>query len=201
MYCIAFMLLIFALTSCGDAELEDAVETPDVPEIEAPVAADTPSPAETPDPGDTPDDNGDAADEPPPAIEEDFAFAYGDFIIMMDQDINEILEALGEPLGIFEAPSCAFDGIDIIFRFPGIQIHTYPRDDGDFVHTISLRDDSVKTMEGIYLGDGPDKVFDRYGSDYEAEFDMYTFTRGMTTLSFVIEDDIVVAITYGLIIQ
>ena len=75
--------------------------------------------------------------------EQAFALDYGGFTIHMDQNMAEVKEALGEPLGEFEAPSCAFDGVDRIFRYPGIQIHTYPDGEADFVHTISLRDDSI----------------------------------------------------------
>jgi len=111
------------------------------------------------------------------------------------------LEKLGEPLGVFEAPSCAFDGIDRIFSYPGIQIHTYPKGDDDYVHTISLRDDSVRTQGGICLGLSPNVVVLAYGDDYELENGMYTYTRGLTTLEFFVEDDMVIGITYGLILD
>jgi len=143
-------------------------------------------------------------DDPSPAYSnspdlEGFAFAIQGVTIYMDQDIDIVLEQLGEPLGVFEAPSCAFDGIDRIFSFPGVQIHTYPEGELDFVHTISIRDDSVTTMGGIYLGSSWEDVLAAYGNDYEQEFGMVTFTRGQTTLSFFIEDDMVTGITYELI--
>ena len=146
------------------------------------------------------EDNNPAQDEPGIPAPEGFVFPFQGITIHMDQDMAEILEQLGEPLGVFEAPSCAFDGIDRIFSFPGIQIHTYPDGDLDFVHTISLRDDSVTTMNGIYLGSSFDDVIAAYGSDYTQEFGMFTFTIGQTTLSFFIEDDMVIGILYELIL-
>ena len=119
----------------------------------------------------------------------------------MDQNIQEVLNAFGEPLGVFEAPSCAFDGIDRIFSFPGLQIHTYPLDDDDFIHTVSIRDDSIMTENGIYLGNSWAAVLAAYGSDYSQEFGMFTFIKGDTKLQFLVEDDMVVAITYGLIMN
>ena len=130
-----------------------------------------------------------------------FTFKIRDSIIKMDQNMSEVKEMLGEPLKVFEEPSCAFDGIDRVFSYPGIQIHTYPKGDDDFVHTISLSDDSVKTMQGIYLGSSLNEVLDAYGNDYEMEFDVYTYTDDSTTLSFFIEDDMVMAITYKLIMK
>ena len=138
-------------------------------------------------------------DYPPRTIPTGFTFATQGVVIYMDQDMAQVLEQLGEPIGVFEAPSCAFDGIDRIFRFPGVQIHTYPSGELDLVHTISIRDDSVTTMEGIYLGSSWEDVLDAYGHDYKQDFSMFTFTLGLTTLSFFVEDGIVTGITYGLI--
>ncbi|MCL2404071.1 MAG: hypothetical protein FWC92_00855 [Defluviitaleaceae bacterium] len=128
-----------------------------------------------------------------------FTLIYNSVTIQMDQDMAYLLTLLGEPLGIFEAPSCAFDGIDRIFGFPGIQIHTYPDGDLDRVHTISFLDDSITTSEGITLGNSLDDVLAAYGSNYEQDTNMFTFTIDRTTLSFFIEDDMVTGIIYGLI--
>jgi len=201
------LILILAalfLTACGGTAPEYVQQEP---EAEAPVEnSESPVQEEAvPDPesdinNDDVDDN-ESVDDPVEVEKADFALLYRGFIIEMDQNIDLVLDALGEPLGVFEAPSCAFDGIDRIFGFPGIQIHTYPKDDGDFVHTISLRDDSIRTTEGIYLGVGAQEVFDTYGNDFELEFDMCTYTSGQTTLSFFIEEGMVMAITYGLIME
>lgn len=130
-----------------------------------------------------------------------FAFAISGHTIHMDANMGDVLDMLGEPLGIFEAPSCAFDGIDRIFQFPTIQIHTYPLDDQDFVHTIMIRDDSVATVGGIFLGSSFDDLMAAYGDGYSQEAGMFTFTRGRTTLSFLVENDMVVSILYGLIMD
>jgi len=152
-------------------------------------------------------DTGDAAVAADPEDEEpgappDFALKVGDFLIEMDQDVKLVLAALGEPLGEFEAPSCAFDGIDRIFGYSDIQIHTYPVGNSDNVHTISFLNDSVRTTEGgIRLGSGLQAVLDAYGDDYVLDSGMYTYTRGKTTLEFLVEDDTVVNVIYGLIIE
>ena len=184
------------MSACSSGEVED---TPDVPE-QAPQETESTTSSDTTTAD--PDEDGLAPvedvepDEPPL-----FALKVGDFLIEMDQNIEEVLAALGEPQGVFVAPSCAFDGEDRIFQYPSVQIHTYPKGDDDFVHTISLRDDTVRTTEGrIYLGSSLQSVLDAYGDDYEHESGMYTYKRGPTTLEFFVEDDTVMGITYGLII-
>jgi hypothetical protein len=117
----------------------------------------------------------------------------------MDENIADVIERIGEPLGEFEAPSCAFDGIDRIFSYPGIQIYTYPAGETDHIHTIGFFDDSVRTSEGgVRLGSTVQAVLDAYGDNYSYETGMYKFSRGLTSLEFLTEDDFVIGITYRL---
>jgi len=142
------------------------------------------------------------ADEPAiAALSLGFAFEYRGTLIEMDQDMDYLLLQLGEPLGVFEAPSCAFDGIDRIFGFRGIQIHTYPDGDLDRVHTVSFLDDGVTTANGIRLGDTIADALAAYGGNYTQDTGMYTFTIERTTLSFFVEDDEVTSIIFGLIMD
>jgi len=201
---LLLILTILLLTSCANGQ--PAVQPPSTEsENTANGSNDTnqsdPVPAiSDPDP-DT--ENNDAnSEESEPGVPSVFSFKVRDFVVEMDQDINDVLAALGEPLGIFEAPSCAFDGIDRIFSYPGVQIHTYPVGDSDYVHTIMFLDDSHRTAEGaIRLGSAIQSVFDAYGEDYSYDSGMYTFTRGLTTLEFFVENDMVMGITYGFIIE
>jgi len=130
-----------------------------------------------------------------------FSFEFRNTIIYMNQNMAEVLAALGEPLSVHETPSCAFDGLDRIFMFPGVQFHTYPIGDDDFVQIISIWDDSVATREGIQLGSSWDNVVAAYGTDYVQEFNMVTFTREHTTLSFFVENSRVEEIAYALIMN
>jgi len=190
------LIQVLLITACSGPSSESNTPTPSPTETQTPGDTPTPTPDETAGPAQTPGDT-----DPPVTTLEDFALIYKEFRIEMNQNINEIINALGEPLGIFEAPSCAFDGIDRIFSYPGLQIHTYPAGDSDFIHTMSLRDDSTGTIEGIYLGDSLLLMLRAYGDDYELEFGMYTFTRGLTTLSFLVEDEVIESITYGFLID
>lgn len=186
---IVILIVLGALLLAACTNETSGVATPYAPTAPAQTAPTTQQPDETT----QPKNESNAA----PA----FALTVGTFTIRMDQNIQEVLDTMGEPLGVFEAPSCAFDGIDRIFSFPGLQIHTYPLDESDFIHTISIRDDSIMTQNGIYLGNSLDNVLAAYGDNYQQEFGMFTFTKGVTTLQFLIEYDMVVAITYGLILS
>jgi len=198
---LLLILAILVLAACSDGQQAPAPAEP--PSQEAPQPGTRPAeqpgeivtdPPASAAPGDPPE-----AGKPPEVPE--FTFTLGGFVIEMDQNITEVIGALGEPIGFFEAPSCAFDGIDRIYAYPGVQIHTYPKGEEDHVHTVSLRDDSVMTEGGIYLGASLNMVALAYGDDYEFDTGMYQYTRGRTTLAFYIEDNMVTGITYGLVME
>lgn len=137
----------------------------------------------------------------PETVLDVFYFNFMGHTLHLNQDMEDVFVFLGEPLGMRQTPSCAFDGYDKIFGFGAINVHTYPQGDQDFVQVISIRDDSVTTVNGIRLGDSLDDVIAAYGNDFTQDFNMYIFTKNDTTLSFFIEGDMVVEITYTLILE
>jgi len=195
---VLLILALFTLTACGNGQTEPDSDPQPGQTVNEP-AANTPTTGDTT-PAD-PDLPPTSEDEPPEIP--DFALKFDDFLIEMDQNMDHVLSALGEPQGTFVAPSCAFEGKeDRIYQYPGIEIFTYPKDNDYFVYIISFTDDSIRTTEGrIYLGSSLQEMLDAYGDDYEYENDMYKYTRGLTTLEFDIEDDMVIGITYSFIIQ
>ena len=202
-------LCVVLLTACGSQQtdemgqqpLTDNQSTADTPESPAIVEEEEVVDATL---NESQAETGDAQPElmQYESIADDFALEVNGFLIEMDQDMSYVLDALGEPLGEFVAPSCAFDGEDRIFQYPSIQIHTYPVGDFDRVHTISLRDDNIRTSEGgIRLGASFEDVIAAYGDDYVQDFNIHRFTRGRTKLEFYIQDGVVLGITFGLIIE
>lgn len=138
---------------------------------------------------------------PPEGVASGFTLPKNDAIIYLNQNMADALAILGSPIGVHETPSCAFDGIDRIFGFPGLQIHTYPIREQDFIQIIRFTDDSIRTSEGIFLGSSWSNVLAAYGNDYVQDFDWFTFRRGYTSLTFVVRDGTVMEILYELIMS
>ena len=189
---LIIILTLLALIACGNGNGPDGPPAGNGPTVNNPDENGEPDPDE-PEPPSTDD----------PAILDAFFFKMGDVLIHMDENIDIVIEQIGEPLGRFEAESCAFEGIDIIFSYPGIQIYTYPAGDNNFIHTIGFFDDSVRTAEGgIHLGSNIQAVIDVYGNDYGYETGMYRYTRGLTVLEFLVDDnEMVIGITYRLLLD
>lgn len=116
--------------------------------------------------------------------------------IQLGGDFEEIYAQLGEPQEYFEAPSCAFEGLDKIYYYNGVEVRTCPEGASDFVSAILLKDDTMTTPEGAYIGMTMETVFAKHGSSYTQENNHYVYRSGEGTLTFVEEGDVVVAITY-----
>lgn len=131
----------------------------------------------------------------------DYPFVYNNVTIHMNSEAAQVVEALGESQDYFEAPSCAFQGLDKIYYYSGIELNTYPLDGVDYISSINLIDDSVSTVKGIYLGSSLEEVTTAYGDDFTEDMGLYTYTLGETELTFLIEGNVVTAITYMAILE
>ena len=129
---------------------------------------------------------------------EGYVFEYDGVAIRLGEKAEPVVEALGRPLKApFEAPSCAFDGIDRTHFYKGFEMYTYPVGGEDYVASILFTDDSVFTVEKIRLGMSLEDVFEAYGDSYTEETGLYTYTAGSTSVSFLIEAGAVSSVMYN----
>lgn len=167
--------LTLCLTACGGGQ---PAQTPPPAESTAP-AAQSNSPTES----------------HSPATPDQYVFLSEGATISIDQNMAEVLSALGEAQSYFEAASCAFEGLDKTYTYSGFQIVTRPEGDSDYVNSILLTDDSVTTPEGIYIGSSKSDVTAAYGQGEETGSSIM-YTKDNVTLSFILESDTVISIEY-----
>jgi hypothetical protein len=126
-----------------------------------------------------------------------FVFTADRTEIVPGGDFASVLAALGEPSDVFEAPSCAFEGVDRIYYYPGFVINTFPDRGKDRVLSVYFTDDSAETQEGAYLGMSYEDLISVYGEGFSNETgDMITFVKGETSLAVLVEDELVRDISY-----
>lgn len=130
-------------------------------------------------------------------FEEGFVFPYKGMDISMNQDMSEVLEVLGEPNSYFEAASCAFEGLDKMYTYSSFEIDSYPDGEIERVSAIYFKDDLVTTAEGICLYMTKADMEAAYGTEYEVMDASCTYTKGDSTLTFILNDnDEIVSIEY-----
>ena len=127
---------------------------------------------------------------------EGFSFVTNGTQITVNENMADVLAALGECQSYFEAESCAFAGLDKTYTYAGFVITTRPDGDRDFVNSIRLTDDSAVTQEGAYIGCTADQVRAIYGDEESGPAGALSYANGDTVLNFIVEDDVVISIEY-----
>ena len=125
-----------------------------------------------------------------------FSFAFKGTQITVNENMADVLAALGEPQSYFEAESCAFEGLDKTYTYAGFVITTRPDGDRDFINSIRLTDDSTTTREGAYIGCTADQVRAIYGGTEDDLESALNYTKGDSMLSFIFENGAVISIEY-----
>lgn len=106
------------------------------------------------------------------------------------------LEALGDPVDVFKAPSCAFEGEDTVYKYDNVEIYTYEKDGQPHISGIFLVDETANTPEGLHIGSSIEEMKTLYGEDYEEVVGAYTYLQGNTELIIVTSQEEVISITY-----
>lgn len=128
--------------------------------------------------------------------EKGYVFCYNDIVIEIDAASASVIEQLGDANSYFEAPSCAFEGIDKMYTYNGFEVDTYPLKDGDHISTVIFKDDTVTTAEGIGIGDSIEKVKETYGGDAADENGMLVYDKDGMQLCFIVEGGRVISVEY-----
>lgn len=128
-----------------------------------------------------------------------YVFAAGTTEIRIDSPSADYVAKLGDPKGgYYEAKSCAFEGLDKFWYYDGFTLQAYQKNGTDTVYSVTLTDDTVKTKEGVKIGDSKDKMTAAYGSSYQEKNAVCSYTSGNMVLEFTIKDDTIASIVYTL---
>ena len=128
---------------------------------------------------------------------EKYVFKSGSVEIVPGEDSSAVISALGEANSYDEEDiGCGNNEMAKVYNYGGFQIKTYPDNSKDFIDTVTIKNDSVSTPEGITIGSYRDDVIAAYGEDYEEKGDGLIYKNGKTTLNIVVRDGAVTSIYY-----
>ncbi|WP_459128633.1 hypothetical protein [Guggenheimella bovis] len=128
--------------------------------------------------------------------EAQFKLVYNGVSIVPKKEWAPALEKLGAPTDKGEAPSCAFEGKDIKYTYPGLEVQTAMIQGVETVTGAFITDTSAKTPEGLTIGSSIDDMKKAYGENFTEEFGSFTYDQGEYRLNIVVIDDKVTAISY-----
>ena len=115
---------------------------------------------------------------------------------------DDLQAALGEPLDMMSAPSCAFKGDDKEFVYDGMSVYTNPLGEKDVWMEAYITGGDWTTPHGIGIGSTRDDILAAYGDGFYSDSDeMMTYSvsgdpddYSSPCIMFTLEDDIVTCI-------
>jgi len=131
-----------------------------------------------------------------------FVFIYNGTTVYLGGYIKSVLAEIGAPTDYYESDSCTSDGMMQTYCYGGLEIYTYAKTDTDEyrIFSVALMDDVNSTAEGIYIGQTVGDMTALYGAEYESIPGFYyKYTKNGTALTFDVDEDIIIAITYMLL--
>ncbi len=126
-----------------------------------------------------------------------YVFEYNGVKIGMDMEAAPIIEALGKANSYFEAPSCAFEGLDKNYNYGSFEVDTYELEGKDYIAGVFFCDDLIETPEGVALFETKADMIAAYGEGFKEEFGMLVFEKEGMKLKFILEGDEITSIEYA----
>ena len=124
---------------------------------------------------------------PEEKTEDHFSFQAGEVTVTLNAPAGAILEALGEPQNHAEAGSCGVCAAVDTYSYNGFYLNVQPDGEGeDRITGFWFTDGSVKTPEGVGIGDSRDAVKTAYGS---FSGDVYMRRKGEERMLILLDGD------------
>ena len=110
---------------------------------------------------------------------------------------EEMLDALGTPEDVMEAPSCHFDGSDTIYVYDSFSLYTYLDGEDNILYLIELTGEQAATALGARTGMTHAEIEELYGTDFEEEGAYLAYPLSDTTVLHIgFDGDAVIWIEY-----
>ena len=140
------------------------------------------------------------SDETPVNTNESFVFEFNGASIGIGDLLDTAAGKFGVPSDddIVTTDSCAFSGKDTVYYYPSFEISANNETGSFVIYNIYLKDDTVSTKEGAYVGMTSDEVSAIYGTPDHAGESSVCYIKGDTALEFILKNGSVIAITYKL---
>lgn len=137
-------------------------------------------------------------DDPAPAFE-GFALTVGE-VRLLPGETADIEALLGKANDRLTAPSCVHEGDDTVYYYDGFEVVTSPSAAGDYIISVTVSGEGIAAEEGFAVGDAFSSVDSLGAADEDLsapDFGRYVYTRGDTSLTLLVTDDVISSITYA----
>lgn len=126
-------------------------------------------------------------------------FVAGNTVLHIGDVITQdVINSIGTPESVEQAPSCHYDGNDTLYYYTGYTLYTYRDGENDILYTIELNSADAKTSLDIAVGQSQDDVVSAYGENYKSQGKYIEYSISNSAyLKFIFDDsNIVTMIEY-----
>ena len=106
------------------------------------------------------------------------------------------LSILPEVNSVYEVPSCAIEGTDLVHSFTDYEITAYDDGNNQIIYSVYFLTPDAATAEGLSLGDPFEKMISLYGENYEENGTACIYSCNGMTLNILIQNGVVISIEY-----
>lgn len=123
--------------------------------------------------------------------------------VAMNAQAQPVLDALGSPSGVTEAPGCATSDAIRTYDYGSFFLETYQAEDGFRIYGAWFADENASTAEGIHIGSTTEEVKAAYGTVEDMSCGGYSYgscivRKGEEMLYIYLENDVVNSIQYSI---
>ena len=126
----------------------------------------------------------------------DYTIEINGSMIHINQNADEAIAKLGEPVSTFESPLCGIEGKDILYTYDHFEMDVYEAEGKKEVYDIIFKDDLITTGEGGYIGDSIDHIVQIYGEGDKKTDNSVEYEGETMKLVFIYKDNVVTSIQY-----
>ena len=126
----------------------------------------------------------------------DYTIKINGSVIHINQDADEVISKLGEPVSTYESPFCGIEGKDILYSYDHFEMDVYEAEGKKEVYDIIFKDDLITTGEGGYIGDSIDHIVQIYGEGDKKTDNSVEYEGETMKLVFIYKDNVVTSIQY-----
>jgi hypothetical protein len=126
---------------------------------------------------------------------EGWIFSFEGVDVAMDAAAKELIEKMPEYESVYEAPSCAFEGMDRVYNYGSFEINTYEVSGTEYISAVIFKDDLAETQEGAYIGMSLNEMEAIYGIGKE-EGNGLVYEKGGMKLRFFLKGGQITQIQY-----
>ena len=116
-------------------------------------------------------------------------------VLTLDDSMDAVKDALGEPVDYSESKSCMYEGYDKVYTYADVKIITYPKDGGEYINSITILSDKAESGCGVAIGDTSEAITNHYDEEEMViTKSCYMYEKDALGVAFYLDNDVVTEI-------